>query len=482
MATLNTDMLDIRISDLLAAARIPGAAISIVSDGEVIFSNAYGRRDDLGNKLTVNTLYPIASTTKAMNATVIGMLVDQGVLDWDEPVVSYLPNFALGDPVRSSQVTLRDLVTMRTGLPRHDWLWWGNPVSRTDQVQRLKYLELTGDFRARFQYNNLTATLAGHVAEIVTGQSWETLMLKMLMQPLGMSETVFARPETGDVTQSWMADRHGGLTLVQPIPAEHIGPAGGAIYSTVSDMSRWVAFNLAGGVSADGQRLIEPTTFHDIHRGHMVMDEWPEYSRSATYGLGWMIDPYNGHERIFHPGDWNEVNSEVALFPNAQLGTVCFTNFGAVAMASLINQLCFDTMKDLAPVSSVAERLRSHEVQAQEREDALTSAARVAGTRPSHAIPDYAGSYVHPGYGQIVIEQTNDKLVMERGMFRLRMDHWHFDSWVVIDGDRLGIDRQHPFEWSNRWNFETNADGMISALNAVFEPSAKPIRFHKQPV
>jgi CubicO group peptidase (beta-lactamase class C family) len=194
--------LDALIEPMLQAARIPGAAIAIVAGGETGFSRGYGYRD-LAAKLpmTSRTLYPIGSTTKAINATVLGMLVDEGLLAWDAPVQNYLPQLRMRDAAVSAQVTLRDLIVMRTGLPRHDWVWTENSVRRAELAERLRHLESSAGFRERFQYNNMTVTIAGHVAELVTGQSWNDLVRQHLLEPLDMNVTRFTLPSDGEATR-----------------------------------------------------------------------------------------------------------------------------------------------------------------------------------------------------------------------------------------------------------------------------------------
>jgi len=193
----NIEALDLIVPPVLRAARIPGAALAVVAEGETLFANGYGYRDlQQRLPLTGRTIFPIASTSKALNAVLIGMLVDEGRLAWDVPVQQYLPQFQLSDPLISAQVTLRDLLAMRTGLPRHDWVWLGHPMSRPSLVSRLRHLPLSAGFRERFQYSNISATSAGHIAEVVTG--W----------PKTRDSRIFSEPRFGEITaQLWSSLR-----------------------------------------------------------------------------------------------------------------------------------------------------------------------------------------------------------------------------------------------------------------------------------
>ncbi len=480
MTVSNLEKLDDAIAPILAAARIPGGAIAIVSGGETVFAKGYGRRDEEGLPVTADTLYPIASTTKAMNGTLLGILVDEGLIGWDVPVQHYLPRFRLADPVRSPLVTIRDLLTMRTGLPRHDWLWLGNPTPREDLAERFQHLELTAGFRERFQYNNLLVTLAGHVAEVVTGSSWNVLLKERLLDPLLMVETRFTPPSQGDFTRSWSENGDRQLTPYDHIAAECTAPSGGAIYSTVREMAHWLSFNLNGGYAQDGRQLIKPETLAEIRKPQMVMGAFAGLSAQAAYGLGWMIDPYNGLPRICHGGDLHQVNSEVAFFPRQNLGMVSFVNFGSPGVAALINQHVIDTVMGVTPETTIETKLAGYEKMVEDRRTANQAARRVENTAPSHPRAAYSGIYNHPGYGEVLIEARDDDLTLRRGVFEIPLEHWHYDSWVARDASRFWIHGQHPFERSNRFQFGTDADGDISTLTTVLDTTTAPIRFQKR--
>src|SRR5258708_3977178 len=218
--------------------------------------------------VTRDTVYPIASTTKAINATMRGRLVDEGLLAWDAPVQQYLPTFRIGDSFMSSQITVRDLLLMRTGLPRHDWLWIENPISRAELVERLRYLDLTAGLREHCRYNNLTHTAAGHIAEIVSAKNWNDLVQQKILTPLGMSNTGFTLPKTDNVSLSYHENSRRELILTKRLSGEVTAPSGGSIHSTVMDMARWVSFNLRVGEATEGH-LIAPQTLATIQSPQM---------------------------------------------------------------------------------------------------------------------------------------------------------------------------------------------------------------------
>lgn len=473
--------LDVLIESMLRAARIPGAAIAIVTDGEIVFTQGYGYRD-LAAKLPVTseTRYPIASTTKAINATLLGMLVDDGLLTWDAPVQSYLPRFRLGDAFTSSHVTVRDLITLRTGLPRHDWAWMENPSSRADLVERIRYLAVSADFRERFQYNNLTVTASGHIAEVVTGRSWEELVQERLFQPLGMHATGFALPPTDNVTLSYHENSYRDLKPTERLATEVTGPSGGSIHSTVLDMAVWVSWNLNGG-NVLGRPLVKSQTLCEIHSPQVLTGSDPSApTANAAYALGWFVYVYNGHHCLSHGGYLHDVCSDVMFFPRKRLGIVSFTNFGFPNLAKLLNYHTFDLLMGLEPVQTLEEKLAEYEknvVDTRQRNDLLR---RVENTSPSHPLEDYAGVYAHLGYGKIRILRNGRDLMFQRNRLVLPLQHWHYDAWVAKDSGIFYIHIAHAFDAASRFVFETNADGEIDAVSIPLEPAVAPIRFEKE--
>ena len=480
MAIQNLDKLGPAIEPMLRAARIPGAAIAIASGGNTLFAEGYGYRDlDAKQPATPHTIYPIASTSKAFNATLVGMLVDDGLLAWDAPIQNYLPTFRLSDPLVSAQVTLRDLLAMRTGLPRHDYVWIENPIGRAELVERLRYLELSAGFREKFQYNNLTSTTAGHIAEVVTGQRWEDLVQQRIIAPLGMSSTGFTLPTAGPISLSYHENSHRELLLSKRFATELTAPSGGSIHSTVEDMARWMVFNLNGG-KADGRPLIQTPTLTEIQSPQVVArTDTSAPTPNAAYAMGWFVDTYNARPRVSHGGYVHDVNSEITLFPEDDIGIVSFTNFGFPTLSRLINQCAFDLIKGLRPTQTLEEKLAQYEAKIEETRKRNASVPRVANTAPSHPLSDYAGVYLHQGYGKIEILQRDGGLVFQRKNLVLPLDHWHYDAWIAKDSGMFFIHVPHAFDPASRFLFETNADGEIVALSIPLEPAVAPIRFEK---
>jgi CubicO group peptidase (beta-lactamase class C family) len=474
--------LDPLLERLLRDSRVPGVAIAIVAGGEAVFARGYGYRD-LANRrpMTSKTIYPIASTTKAMNATLVGMLVDQGLLSWDAPVQRYLPDFRLGDAFVSSQVTVRDLIVMRTGLPRHDWMWDAYPTDRRTLVKGLAFLERSAGFRERFQYNNLTAMTAGYLAEVVTGETWESLAHSKLLEPLGMTSTTFGLPAADSVSLSYLENTRRELILTHRLSSEVTAPSGGAIHSTVEDMTQWLRLNLADGCVAN-RRLLQSRTLKEIHEPCVLagVDQGAISERSA-YALGWFVDTCRGERRISHGGYLHDVESSVMLFPESDVGIVSFSNFGPVRIASVLNEQVLDLLHGRAGGASLGDKIKDYERKVAETRTRLASVVRVADTAPSHALECYAGAYEHPAYGSVEIRRQGQTLVFERGGLSLPLEHWHYDAWVAQESDLFPLHVPHAFDRSSRLLFETDADGAIAAFTIRLEPTVAPIRFSRPP-
>lgn len=478
----NLDKLDALIEPMLRVARVPGAAIAVVASGKVVYAKGFGYRDLRSKKpLTADTIYPIASTTKTINATLLGMLVDEGRLEWDAPVQRYLPHFRLRDAVISARVTVRDLVTMRTGLPRHDWVWSGSSKTRAQLVEHIAHLDLSADFRRRFQYCNLTVTAAGHIAEVVAQRSWEALVQQRIFRPLAMRHTSVARPTRGNVTLCYHEDAQRKLVRTNVRSSEATAPAGGSVHSTVGDMARWVLFNLKGGV-LNGRRLIRTDVLGEIHAPQVVIGDRPlaELPADAAYAMGWMVDSYNGHKRVSHGGYLHDVNSSVMFFPGVDVGMVSFINFGCPRVAELINHSAFDVLLGLTPARTIEQKMADYEAKIEQTSRRNASVPRVSGTRPSHPLGAYHGKYTHAGYGEIKIQRRGRKLFLKRNDLLLGLKHWHYDVWVADDDRRWPIHQSHAFDRTRQIQFHLDTQGEIAALSMPMEPAVAPIRFARQ--
>ncbi len=469
------------VEKAVADWNVPGGGLAVVRNGEVVLAEGFGHRDleqDLA--MTADSLFAIGSTTKAFTATVLGMLSDEGSVEWDQPLRAYLPGFRLHDPVATELITPRDLVTHRSGLPRHDLLWYNNNQgTRSDVVTRLAHLAPSAGLREKFQYNNLMFLTAGHLIEQLTGGTWEEAVRARILEPLGMKRTTFTVADSQqdpDHALPYREDDDDQLERIPFRPIQLIGPAG-ALNSSVHEMSRWLLFNLSGGM-AGGERLINATTLADVHSPHMTTGAAPDRPEISqpTYGLGWMIDTYRGHRRVHHGGGIDGFSTSVMLFPDDDLGLVAFTNRGS-GLPGILNRHAADLILGLDPIDWNGEALerRAKAKEATEEAEKKKDATRRPGTIPSHDLAEYAGDYQHPGYGTLAIRLEDGALSMTFNDITSPLEHWHYDVWngAEVDGDKTFEDQ--------KLIFRGDVHGEIAAVEAAFEPQVDAIVFEKRP-
>ncbi len=334
-----------RISDQLEKQRlsfhIPGMAIAIVKDDQVILSRGFGKRDlDNDMPATDDTLFAIGSTTKAFTATLIGMLIDEGKMHWDDKVRTYLPEFHLKDPTANEQITIRDLLCHRSGLARTDLLWFTGKVSRDEILQTIANAELFSPFREKFNYNNVMVMAAGQAAAQAAGNNatWEELIAQRIFKPLEMnsSNMTFEQAQANPMlSKGYLWDEDESKYKLLPMRnLVSIAPAG-AINSNVKDMSQWLRFLVGKGVY-NKKRLVSEDRLNETWTKQIDM------TAGVGYGLCWMLRQWNNHRVIEHGGNIDGFAAEVALLPDDHVGFVLLTNVSASPLQSLSIQTVFD--------------------------------------------------------------------------------------------------------------------------------------------
>jgi CubicO group peptidase (beta-lactamase class C family) len=471
---------DEEVAAAMKTFAVPGLALAVVRDGRVVMARGFGVRGvDAKEPVTADTLFAIGSSTKAFTTFVMGELVDEGKLAWEEPVRTYIPWFRLEDPWASEHITPLDLVTHRSGLPRHDLVWYNNlGASREELVRRLAFLAPSADLRAKFQYNNLMFLTAGYLVETITGKSWEDAVRTRIFVPLGMTHSNFSVRESqrsDDFAQPYEEKND----VVRRMPfrvVTTIGPAG-SINSTANDMARWLLVHLDGG-EIDGRRIIKAATLDNIHSAHMTTgatSNEPEVT-PADYGLGWFVNTYRGHIRVEHGGNIDGFSALVTLFPQDSLGVVVLTNLNGTPLPELIARRAVDRELGLERIDWIgkAAARRTAAQEATKEAKAKKDTMRVPGTKPSHPLADYAGTYENPGYGALTIALAGDHLDATFNGITTPLEHWHYD---VFNGGKAADD---TFE-DMRFNFRTDASGDIADVTAPFEPAVADIVFAREP-
>ncbi|PYT93627.1 MAG: hypothetical protein DMG36_08820 [Acidobacteria bacterium] len=453
--------------------KVPGVAIAVVQDGKVIYAKGYGYRD-LEQKLPVTaaTLFPIGSITKSFTALTFAILKNEGKVDWDKPVRSYLPEFQMNDPVASEQATPRDLFSHRTGLPRHDLVWYSSDFTRDDLVGRLHELKPNKGFRSAYQYNNLTIMTMGYLEGKLTGLGWEGNIRQKIFAPLGMSQSnlsVTDIEKTADHALPYELKKE----VVSKVPYHNIdaiGPAG-SINSSVDDMSHYLIFQLGDG-KYEGKPIVAESDLREMHSPQTAIpDPPPAFSMPGlghfSYGLAWVATSYRGHNLVWHNGGIDGFYALLSMLPDDHMGVVVLTNLPHGQTPEVLAYNVYDRLLGLDPLPWF-DRFKDLEAKGKKQEEEAKKnkpTDRKSGTHPSHNLADFAGEYQNAGYGVIRVALKGDALELslnKLGPFPL--EHYHYDIFQVPEeSDSVAAGEE--------FQFEMNKKGDIDRIAATLEPS-----------
>ena len=470
------ESLDSYIEAEMQKWHVTGMAVAVVHAGEVIHQKGYGIRD-LENPQPVNaeTLFAVGSCTKAFTTMALALLVDEGKLDWDKPIQHYLPQFRLQDTVATTQMTARDLVCHRSGLPRHDFMWYGSSFSRSELFERLQYLEPSYPFRYTFQYQNLMYMVAGCLVEAITGQTWEAFTQERILDKLGMTCSNFSVTVSENVENAARPHeiREGVSKRLPFRNIDAIAPAG-SINSNLPEMVTWLKLHMNGGKHGDEQ-FVSEANLKQMHQPHVTIPpqppvDFPEMQHSS-YGLGWAQQTYRGYSRIRHTGGIDGFITDVSFMPQQDIGVIVFNNSEDMLSTTVALHI-YDCLLGLEPIDwreryeSAVETVRGM-VKTSIKEFA---AKRQPDTQPSHALTAYVGDYEHPAYGCLTITKVDDQLQANYNTRQYRLSHFHYDVFQAEHD--LGEDVP-PFPAS----FQTGLDGQIASFDIQLEGGVKPIAF-----
>ncbi len=479
------------VESVMKEWKVPGLGVAIIHDNQLLMARGYGYRDLEGKlKADGDTLFAIGSNSKSFTATVLAMLEDEGKLDWEQPVREVLRDFELHDPVATAQMTAVDLLSHRSGLPRHDLLWYGSPLDRRELLARLRYLEPTEPFRAKFQYQNLMFMTAGILAEEITNKTWEQLVKERVFEPLGMERSNFSVDEMQRDPNFSYPHFHADESEIARIPFRNIdavGPAG-SINSTPREMARYVLFHLnrgAAGPGEDAARLLSETNAARMQSPQMVIQgalaaRVPGETERGdpAYGLGLMVSTYRGHKHVAHGGGIDGFISAMDWLPDDGIGVVVLSNTnGSGVVPQLVTSNVFDRLLGLDEVDW-AGRVRKQQEQAQKAAAAIekqTLEDRHQGTQPSHALDDFTGTYQHPGYGKATVSLVDGQLRLAIGFIDAPLEHHHYDVFVVPESDEPVV---ADFS-GTKVQFLYTKDGRVDRLTIPLEAALSDIIFER---
>jgi CubicO group peptidase (beta-lactamase class C family) len=423
----------------------PGAAVAVVKDGKVLLAKGYGLRA-VGDpaRVDAHTLFQIASNTKAFTTAALAMLADEGRLTWDDPVTKYLPGFQLYDPYVTRELTVRDLVTHRSGLGlgAGDLLWLHSNYTREQIASRIRYAKPASSFRSRYAYDNVLYDVAGEVVRAVASKTWDDFVKERIFAPLGMTES-------GTTIADWAASANtaaphdaeqGHARIVALDTADNLGP-GASIVSNATDMAKWLLCRLDSGRYAGG-RLVSERQAREMWTGQTILpitDPEPPLAalrpNFAEYGLGWRLRDYQGRKIVWHGGELAGMTSEVTLVPAERLGVVVLTN-GESDLAPALTYRVLDSFFKLRPTDWLKAFLQADQLD-RARADSSVAAARATRDSLSKAslpLERYAGQYRDDLYGEATISLEDGRLVLRFShspAFTGDLEHWQYDTFIT---------------------------------------------------
>ena len=469
--SVDTAAVDRVMTDALRAWRIPGASVAIVQNDRVVYAKGYGVKEVGGTApVTADTLFHIGSDSKAFTTAAMAMLVDEKKLAWDDPVRKHLEYFHLSDPCADSLVTLRDIVSHRTGLSRHDELWDNTPLTREQLIRAVASLELTKPIRTTYQYQNIMFIAAGEAVASAAKMPWNDFVRTRIFEPLGMTRT---RITIAD----WLASDHAaGHRLEKPgdrvvpqtlVDDDNLAPAG-AIKSSARDMAQWVRFQLGDG-TFDGKRLVSAAALGETHMPQTVirLEESTRESNPETlleaYGMGWVVQDYRGELLVSHGGALNGFRAHVDLLPNRKSGFVVLINVGRSSATAAIRNSLLDLLLQKANARDWNGYYLALEKKSDDKDEAKKrerEAKRRTDTHPSRELAAYAGTYTNPAYGVATITADAAGLVLHWMRLTVPLTHYQYDTFDA-HSDVDDLDEQVTFR--------LGADGEVNTLTLFGE-------------
>ena len=470
------------VENELARYKTPGMGVGVIRNGEVLFAGGFGYKDlETKERIDADTMWAIASCSKSFTGTLLGMLVDDGVLDFDRPIKEYLPDFKMYDAFATAECTLRDMMCHRTGLASYDAVWSDDTIKeRSELWRRLQYLKPNLPFRYKAQYNNYMVDMAAHVAEKVTGKSWDDMVTDRIFKPLGMTRSstlVKYLNESENVCSGyWPGDD--GPFKVAHWNSDVSAPAGG-INSTINDMLKYLDFHLKRGVLPDGTRLMKEETMRDLHMQNIRYTLWPwrfdEVSPIGGYAMGWYNDNYRGEPMYWHLGEIEGFGTLQCCLPKSQIGIILYNNLQCpdILIQCSVLYTIIDNLLGFEPVDWSERMWSVRNIKGNMHGDwklDLVGDAE-AGHAPCHPLEDYVGTYGEPGHGVLDIELSEGKLYMTWRGFTQELLPLNYDVFRIpeVKMDTLLVNA--PIY------FHTDVNGQICGFGFKIYDEVDPIEF-----
>ena len=488
-SSVPTKELDKKLNELLKASNTPGFSIAIVRGDQVIYSKGFGYSDlETQQKVDNNTLFAIGSTSKAFTTALLGIMEEEHDLSFDDSPRKYLPELEFFNDLLNTELTIKDLVCHRSGMPRHDYSWYLFPTESKDSLlARVKYQEPFADLRTQWYYNNFGYLIQGMITAKITGKSWEDNIRERYFIPLDMKRSNLTIAELQQ--QSNIAKGYEWANLETTKPLDYfniaaISPAG-SINSSAAEMSNWLKVWLNNGKYNGKQVLPESYIKKAINPlflvGSGIADPAFPDQHLNSYGYAWFVSSYKGHYRLEHGGNIDGFTANVSLFPSDSLGIVILCNQDGSLLPSLarnavsdilLNVKATDWVKYLNEKIGLAKILLATAKSGSEE-------SRVKGTTPTHSLEEFQGNYTHPAYGTVKLVVENDSLFAKFPVKKFYLEHWHYDVFNPLEVKNRAIDTSTA--QGLLFHFSMNDQGEIASLKLKLEPTLDAMEFERTP-
>lgn len=432
-------------ADAVATWRVPGAVVVVVRGGETVLLKGYGvRAAGKPAPVTPDTLFPLASCSKAFTTTLLAMLVDDGVIGWDDPVRKHVPDFKLPDPNADALLTVRDLLCHRSGVGGHDLLWYRARWGLDETIRRAQLLPLEYPFRGGFQYSSIPFLVAGKAVEKRGGAKWEKLVKERICEPLGMSGVTLTTAAIPADADRAAGHRIGKTRKLEPM-AEYVSREpnpSGSVHATARDLAAWLRFHLAQGVGPDGRRLVSVKNLTETYtpQNLIPMRDTARALNPDTvqlaYAMGWLAYDYRGKRVISHGGLVDGFRVQITFLPDDDLGVAVLCNLHETRMTLAITNGLIDHYCGFRPRDWNAFYRKAAADEAAERRRALEARekARDRDAKPSLAIASYAGKYEHAAYGPAAVTEKSGQLTLGYGNLTFPLEHFERETFRITEG------------------------------------------------
>lgn len=476
------------LNKILEATKAPSFAVAIVEGKKIIYAKGFGYRDYENKiKADANTLYAIGSSSKAFTSSILGQLRQEDKVSFEESPLKYVPELKFYNDDLNNNIIIKDLMSHRTGLPRHDYSWYLFPTNNKDSLlQRVKYQEPFTGLRKNWYYNNFMFLAQGVISERITGKSWEENIKERFFKPLGMrrsNASIDELKKSSNAAFGYQLQKDDNISKMEYYHIAGMSPAG-SINSSVNEMSNWLITWINKGKFKNKQILPE-TYINEAISSQMVIAGALPGKKSpglhlSNYGYAWFLSSYKGHYRVEHGGNIDGFSANVAFFPSDSIGIVVLTNQNGSAVPNLVRNAVSDRMLKTQKTDWL-KRFTEQQLKAKKAaKEAKSKSSKIENTKPSHILQDYTGKYSHSGYGEFTVINKNDSLFANFKLKTWYLKHVHYDIFEPFDVTKTGIDTSES--GALRFNFTANDGGDISLVKMKIEPALNhPIEFKRKP-